>query len=141
MPIQIVTMPPLPIIIIRMTDTITLTEIAHIIQYNTETMQQATRLIHVIYDCRTLKKLDFTLRDIGAFRQTPIHPNSGWSMIVTDTPFFVFMGSTIAQLIANVRFRVIPTMEDTLTFLANIETDAQHLTQEMIEAEYQEGGK
>ena len=137
MPIQIITMSPLPVIIIRMFDTITLPEIAQIIQNNTETMQQATRLVHVIYDCRHLKKLDFTLRDIGTFRKTPIHPNSGWSMIVTDTPFFVFMGSTISQLIANVRFRVIPTMDDTLTFLGNIEADAQHLTQEMIEAEYQ----
>ncbi|MFZ4826009.1 MAG: hypothetical protein ACOYLB_01505 [Phototrophicaceae bacterium] len=141
MPIQIVSLSPLPIIVIRMVDSIVLQDIANIIQYNTETMQQSPRLIHVIYDCRELKKIDFALRDIGMFRKTPIDPNSGWSLIVTDHPFFVFMGSTIAQLISNVRFRVIPSALHALTFIQNMEGDTQDLTLEMIEGHYSSLGE
>ncbi|MFZ4826007.1 MAG: hypothetical protein ACOYLB_01495 [Phototrophicaceae bacterium] len=134
MPYKSFWMPEHAMILSDVRGTFTLSELKNMMEENITYMKQTDHFVHIIIDTRRLERIQFKIHEFSDMGLPSILPNTGWNIILSDNPIFVFTASIIVQLLKNVRFRNLTTMEATVDFMASVEPLAQTLTLEKVNA-------
>ena len=134
MPYKSFWMPEHAMILSDVRGTFTLSQLKNMMEENITYMKQTDHFVHIIIDARGLQKIQFKIHEFSDMGLPSILSNTGWNIILSDNPMVVFTASIIVQLLKNVRFRNLTTIETTVEFMASIEPLAQTLTVEKINA-------
>lgn len=79
---------------------------------------QVTPLVHFILDMRAMTKIPINLVELRRTLNHLKEPALGWTVVAGMNPVMRFVAGMITQM-AGVRFRMLPTFEEAVSFLAS----------------------
>jgi hypothetical protein len=80
--------------------------------------EKVTPLVHFILDMRAMTKIPVSLLEIKRALTHLKEPALGWTVVAGMSPVIRFVAGMITQM-AEVRFRMFPTLEEAVSFLVS----------------------
>jgi hypothetical protein len=87
-------------------------------------VEQGKPLVHTISDLSDVQHFPRNLLQISKATTKLDNSVLGWTIVIGANPILAFIVTTISQL-AGARLRMLPTMEEALTFLKSVDTTLQ----------------